>query len=93
MNESEKKDKIDMKVFIEKYIASQKGGKTVDDLCSELQIDNSEYAALRNRMTKIAKKNNIVIKPLARKERSQNASAIELAGLLQEAFANSNVSK
>lgn len=83
---SEAKEKIEMKVFIETYVKAQKDGKTVGDLCTELGIDQKEYAAYRNRMTKIAERAKVEVKPLARKERSPNAIAMELRDILKDAF-------
>lgn len=83
---SEAKEKIELKVFIESYVKAQKDGKTVNDLCTELGMDVKEYAAYRNRMTKLAAQAKVEVKPLARKERSPNTVALELRNILKDAF-------
>lgn len=86
MSQASTETKVEIKDFITAYVKAQKDGKTVADLCTQLKIDAKQYASLRNRMTKVAEKNKIEIKPLTRKERSPNATANELAQILKDAF-------
>lgn len=75
---------VTLEDFTKAYVkASKSGTVTAGELQEQLDITEEQYNGFRNSLSKIAKANQIELKPLKRKERSANLSTQKIAELLK----------